>query len=127
MLSLLRAILKADAHASSDDDISPRAVDYGFNLGLLGLGHGELVECLLKVVEKGLPLCRCDHEMLVRVLHGAARVLLRSAGRPTDHLRNEVFEACRRNAMMGLVYPWVGVQAGIDHDPVDKVVNHGVL
>src|SRR5262249_54428373 len=57
--------------------------------------------------------------------HGAARVLLRSAGRPPDHVRKELFEAGRRNAMMGLVYPWVRVQAGIDHDPVDKVVNHG--
>ena len=27
--------------------------------------------------------------------------------------------------MMGLVYPWVRVQAGIDHDPVDKVIDHG--
>ena len=27
--------------------------------------------------------------------------------------------------MMGLIYLWVRVQAGIDHDPVDKVVNHG--
>jgi hypothetical protein len=26
---------------------------------------------------------------------------------------------------MGLVYPRVCVQPGIDHDPVDKVINHG--
>src|SRR5262245_20461260 len=42
-----------------------------------------------------------------------------------EHFRNEVFEACRGNAMMGLVYPWVRVQAGIDHDPVNKVIDHG--
>jgi hypothetical protein len=27
--------------------------------------------------------------------------------------------------MMGLVYPWVRIEAGIDHDPVNKVVDHG--
>jgi len=26
--------------------------------------------------------------------------------------------------MMGFVYHWVCVQAGIDHDPVDEVVYH---
>jgi hypothetical protein len=25
-------------------------------------------------------------------------------GGPADHLRDEIFEACRRNTMMGLVY-----------------------
>jgi hypothetical protein len=108
-----------------DDDVSPCAVDYGFNLGLLGLRHSELVERLLKIIEKGLPLGRRDHKIVVRVLHGAAGVLLRSTGSPAEHFRNKVFEACRRNAMMGLVYPWVRVQAGIDHDPVDKVIDHG--
>src|SRR5262249_41924992 len=65
------------------------------------------------------------HKILVRVLHGAAGVLLRSTGSPAEHFRNEVFEACRGNAMMGLVYLWVRVQAGIDHDPIDKVIDHG--
>ena len=26
---------------------------------------------------------------------------------------------------MGLVYLWVCIQAGIDHDPVDEVVHYG--
>jgi len=112
-------------HASLDNDIGPCAVDYGFDLSLLGLGHSELVKRLLEIIEKGLPLCRRDHKILVRVLHGAAGVLLRSAGSPAEHFRNEVFEARRRNAMMGLVYPWVRIEAGIDHDPVNKVVDHG--
>ena len=30
--------------------------DYGLDLCLLGLGHGELVKGLLKIIEKGLPL-----------------------------------------------------------------------
>ena len=112
-------------HTSLDDDVSPCAVDYGFNLGLLGLGHSEFVERLLEIIEKGLPLGRCDHKIFVQVLHGAAGVLLRSAGSPAEHFCNEVFEACRGNAMMGFVYPWIRVQAGIDHDPVDKVIDHG--
>jgi hypothetical protein len=44
---------EADAHPSLDDDVSFCAVDYGFNLGLLGLGHSELVERLLEIIEKG--------------------------------------------------------------------------
>src|SRR5262249_4792108 len=60
--------------------------------------------------------------MLVRLFHGAARVLLRSAGGPADHLRDEIFEACRRNAMVGLVYPRVHIQARINHDPVDEII-----
>src|SRR5262245_13580709 len=62
--------------------------------------------------------------MLVRFLHGAACVFLRSAGGPTKHLRDEIFEACWWNTMMGLIYPWVCVEAGIDHDPVDEVIEH---
>src|SRR5262249_52699495 len=106
-------------------DISPCAVDNSFDLCLLRFSHSELVECLLEIVEKGLPLGRRDHKIFVRVLHGAAGVLLWSAGSPAEHFRNEVFEACRGNAMMGLVYSWVRVQARIDHDPVDKVIDHG--
>jgi hypothetical protein len=50
-----------------DDNISPCAGGYRLELGLLGLGHSELVKCLLEIVEKGVPLCRCNHEMLVRI------------------------------------------------------------
>ena len=57
-----------------DDDISPCAGDYGLDLCLLDLGHGELVKGLLEIVEKGLPLGRSDHQMLVRVLHARHRL-----------------------------------------------------
>ena len=26
--------------------------------------------------------------------------------------------------MMGLVYPWIRIQARIDHDAVDKIIHH---
>ena len=91
-------------HAPLDDDISPCALDDGLDLSLLGLGHAELVERLPEIVEKGLPFRRCDHEKLMRLLHGAARVPLRPSGSPAEHFRNEIFEACRWNAMMSLVY-----------------------
>jgi uncharacterized protein (TIGR04255 family) len=42
--------------------------------------------------------------MLMRLLHGAARVLLRSTSGPADHFRDEILEACRWNAMMSPVY-----------------------
>src|SRR5258706_12344359 len=62
--------------------------------------------------------------MLGQLLHGPYRVLLKATSGPTDHFLDEVLKACRGNAMMGLVYVWVRVQAGIDHDPVDEVVHH---
>ena len=95
-----------------DDDISPCAGDYGLDLCLFGLGHSELVKGLLEIVEKGLPLGRSDHQILVRVLHGTAGVLLRPTSSPADHFSDEVFEACRGNTMMGFIYPWVCIQAG---------------
>jgi hypothetical protein len=36
-----------------------------------------------------------------------------------------LFEACRKDTMMGLVHPWIRIQAGIDHNPIDKVIDHG--
>jgi hypothetical protein len=48
-----------------NNDVSPSAGNYSLDLRLLSLGHSELVEGLLEIVEKGL-LLRCrDHEMLV--------------------------------------------------------------
>ena len=73
-------------------------------------GTPNLSSGLLKVIEKGLPLGCCDHKVFVGILHGAAGVLLRSTGSPAEHFRNKIFEACRRKAMMGLVYPWVRIQ-----------------
>jgi hypothetical protein len=116
---------RSESALGANDDIRTCAVDYGFDLCLLGLGHSELVKRLLEIIEKGFPLCRRDHEISVRLLHGATRVLLGSAGSPAEHFRNEVFEACRGNAMMGFVYPRVRIQAGIDHDTVDKIIDNG--
>src|SRR4029077_16462042 len=87
----------------SNDDVGWSAGNYSLDLCLFGLGHSKLVKCLLQIVEKDFPLCRRYHEMLVRLLHGAPCVLLRSAGGPTDHFRDEILEACRWNAMMSLV------------------------
>src|SRR5262245_16514045 len=85
--------------AALDDDISPRARDYGLDLCLLGLGHSEFVKSLLEIVEKGLPLGCSDHKMLVRVLHGTASVLLRPTGSPANHFCDEILEAWRGNTM----------------------------
>ena len=100
------------SHPRLNDNIGSCAGNDSFDLRLLGLGHSELVKSLLKIVEEGFPLCCGDHQILVGVLHRAARVLLRPAGSPADHFRDEVFEACRRNAMMGFIYPRVCIQAG---------------
>ena len=99
---------------SLNDNIGSCAVDDSFDLCLLDLGHSKLVKGLLEIAEKRLPLGRSDHQMLVQVLHGTAGVLLRPTSSPANHFRDEVLEARRRNAMMGLGYPWVRIQARID-------------
>src|SRR5262249_42526412 len=96
-----------DTHLN--DDISPSAGDDGLDFRLFPLGHRELIKRLLQIIKKSFPLCRRYHEMLVGLLHRTARVLLRSTGGPADHFRDEVFEACRGNAMMGLVNFWVRI------------------
>ena len=88
-------------------------------------GTGELVKGLLEIVEKGLPLGRSDHQMLVRFLHGTAGVLLRPTSSPADHFSNEVLEARMGNTMMGLGYPCVRIQVRIDHDSIDEVIHRG--
>src|SRR5262249_39978407 len=55
----------------------------------------------------------------------AACVLLRSASGPADHFGDEILTACRGHAMVGLVAYWVCIQAGINHDPVDEIINQG--
>ena len=112
-------------HVPLDDDISPCAGDYGLDLCLFGLGHSKLVKGLLEIVEKCLPLGRSNHQMLVRVLHGTAGVLLRPTRSPANHFCDEVFKARRGNTMMGLIDPWVRIQARIDHYSIDEVIYHG--
>jgi hypothetical protein len=77
------------SHPRLNDNIGSCAGNDSFDLRLLGLGHSELVKSLLKIVEEGFPLCCGDHQILVGVLHRAARVLLRPTGSPADHFRDE--------------------------------------
>ena len=62
--------------------------------------------------------------MLVRLTHRASGVFLRTAARPADHFGNEILKASRRNLVMRLIHGGVGVQTGISHDAVDKVIDH---
>jgi hypothetical protein len=94
--------MEAAVCTTLNDDVSPCAADYSLDFCLLGLWHRELVEGLLEIVEKGFPFCRRYHELLMRLLHGAACVFLRPTSGPTQHLRDEIFEACRGDAMMRL-------------------------
>jgi hypothetical protein len=55
----------------------------------------------------------------------STRVLLGATGRPADHLGHQELEPCRCHAMVGFVDARVGVQPGIDHDPIDEVIDHG--
>src|SRR5262249_82581 len=64
---------------------------------------------------------RCWWDSFIR----AACVLLRSTGGPADHFRDEIFEACRGNTMMGLVHFRVRIQTWINHDPVDEIIHYG--
>jgi hypothetical protein len=86
-----------------DDDVSPRALDDGHDLGPLGRGDCELVERLCHVVHERVPLARCDAQVPMRALHVLAGVFLRTSGGPAQHLGNQVFEACRRYLVVRVV------------------------
>src|SRR5205814_5039096 len=62
--------------------------------------------------------------MFVRLTHGAAGIHLRSATCPTHHFGDQILKPWWRHFMVGLVYRRVGIESGICHDPVDKIVDH---
>ena len=106
-------------------DVAVCAIDDRLQLFLLGGWHFELVECLLKIIHERVPFPGRDVQVLVRLTHRASRIFLRAARGPADHFGNEILEAGRRNLVMGFVHGGVRVQAGIIHDVVDKVIDHG--
>src|SRR5712692_2614240 len=108
-----------------DDDIRSRAVDDCLQFGLLLGGNRELVQCLLKVVQKRLPLRGANLQMGMRVRHRLTCVFLRAACSPANHLRDQVLEARRRHAMVRFVYQGIGIQSRVYHDSVNEVVHHG--
>src|SRR5436309_15409075 len=61
----------------------------------------------------------------MRFRHRLARVLLWAARSPADHLGNQVLESRWRHAMMRFIYQRISIESRVDHDPVDKVVDHG--
>ncbi len=77
----------------------------------------------MQIVHEGRPLTFGDTKVAMRVAHRPARVLLRAAGRPADHLGNEVLEACRGDPVVRLVHRRVLIQPVIIHDAVDEVVD----
>src|SRR6266851_1240741 len=105
----LAAFSRKRSGTNSDDDVRSGAIHDCLQLLLLGLRHAELVHRLLKVVEKCLPLSAGDHQRLMRILHSATGVLLRSAGRPADHFSHIVLKTRRRHPMMRFVHARVSV------------------
>src|SRR5713101_1699759 len=108
-----------------DDDIRSRAVDDCFQFGLLPGGNRELIQRLLKVAQKCLPLHGGNLQMGMRVRHRLTCVFLRATCSPANHLRDQVLEARRRYAMVRFVYQGIGIQSRVYHDSVNEVVHHG--
>src|SRR5437773_2323497 len=105
-------------------DVAVGAVDDCLQLRLLRGRYAEFVECLLQVVHERLPFFWRDVQLLVRLTHRAPGIFLRAATGPADHFGNQILEARRRNLVMRFIHEGVGVQAGIIHDAVDKVIDH---
>src|SRR3989442_11407513 len=108
----------------ANDDVAVRALHDGLQLGLLRGGNLKLVEGLPEVLEERLPLLRRDVEITMGVQHGAAGIPLRTTAGPAEHFRHQILEARRRNLVVRLIDLGIGVQAGVDHDAVDEVVDH---
>src|SRR5262245_37946375 len=94
----------------NDDDISSRAVDDGFQFGLLPGGNGELVQSLLEVIQKRLPLPDGYPQTCMRFRHRFAGVFLWAACRPADHLCHQILEAGGWHAVMGVIYQRIAIQ-----------------
>src|SRR5207253_10977941 len=62
--------------------------------------------------------------MFVRLTHRPSSIHLRSATCPTYHFGDQILKPWWRHLMVGLVYRRVGIEPGICHDPVDKIVDH---
>jgi hypothetical protein len=62
-----------------------------------------------------------DHQVLVRILHRAAPCTFEAPGGPTGISVTRYIRSLPAERDEGL-YPWICVQALIDHDPVDEVV-----
>src|SRR5207253_5275238 len=62
--------------------------------------------------------------MFVRLTHRPSSIHLRSATGPTYHFGDQILKPWWRHLMVGLVYRRVGIEPGICHDPVDKIVDH---
>src|SRR5216110_2057813 len=62
--------------------------------------------------------------MFVRLTHRPAGIHLRSATCPTYHFGDQILKPWWRHLMVGLVYRRVGIEPGICHDAVDKIVDH---
>ncbi len=92
-------------------DVFFGAFDDGEELGLFALGHFELVERLLEIVEEGVPFWRCDIQMGVRVVHRAAGIALGASGGCADLLGHQVFEAGASDLVVRLVDLGIGIES----------------
>jgi hypothetical protein len=64
-------------------------------------------------------------QISMRLRHRLARVFLRAARSPADHLGHEVLESRGRHAMVRFVHKRIGVQSRVNHNSVYEVVHHG--
>src|SRR6266566_5810774 len=106
-----------------DDNGFPCAFYYSNQLFLLRLWHAALIDRLLKVIQKGLPLLGSDHKMPMGITHGTPAVVLWTTCCPADHFGHKVLEPCWRYAMVGFIHARIGIQSWIDHDSVNEIID----
>src|SRR5438093_6369925 len=59
------------------------------------------------------------------IAHGPAGILLRATRGPGEHFSHQELEPGWRHAMVRFVHARIRVQARVDHDAVDQVVDDG--
>ncbi len=78
----------------------------------------------MEVIEERCPFFGGNLQILLRLGHRAAGVLLRATRGPAHHLGDKLLEPRLGDPMVGLVDPRIGVEPRVDHDALDKVVDH---
>src|SRR5437763_5824187 len=79
----------------------------------------------MQIFQQVLPLLMGNHDNPMGIAHGPAGVLLRATRGPGEHFSHQELEPGWRHAMVRFVHARIRVQAGVDHDVVDQVVDDG--
>ena len=107
------------------DDVTLRTLYDGKEFVPFGVRNAKLGHGVIEILAESGPLRFRDFELLVGLAHSTPTILLRTTRGPAHHLRNQILEASRTDAVMCLINSRIRIQNKIAHHPIDEVVDDG--